>query len=348
MPASLIDDLFNFPERHDMMTFKRRLLGLQTVLAVALVGIGMGVGSAWAQADPNKPIRLIVPQAPGGGSDTIGRYMADKLSQRLGQSVVVENRPGAAGMLGAELVKSSPADGYTMLLSAIDTITAPLVSVRKPFDGVKDFAPITQLAQSPNVWLVGPSFEGKTLADVIAQAKATPGKIDYASSGVGGMQHLAGEMLTSMAAVKLGHVPYKGGPPGFTDLVGGRIPVMVSGIQGALPQIKSGKVRAVAVTGKKRSNVLPDVPTVAEALNLPGYEALNWQGLVFPAGTPPPIVDQVATAVIAILAQPDTREKLVGLGYEPVGSTPAQFSALMLDEQKRWSAIIKTANITSD
>ncbi|MDO9405243.1 MAG: tripartite tricarboxylate transporter substrate binding protein [Polaromonas sp.] len=320
---------------------------LPAIVALTLLGAGTA-GNAWAQAYPNKPIRLIVPQAPGGGSDTIGRYVADKLGQSLGQTVVVENKPGAAGMLGAEYVKNAPADGYTLLLSAIDTITAPMVSVRKPFDGVKDFAPVTQLAQSPNVWLVGPSFEGKTMADLVTQAKANPDKIDYASSGVGGMQHLAGEMLTGMANVKLGHVPYKGGPPGFADVVGGRIPVMVSGIQGALPQIKAGKVRGLAVTGKKRSSVLPDLPTVGEALNLPNYEAMNWQGLVFPAGTPQPVVDKVAAAVIAILAQPDTREKLVGLGYEPVGNTPAQFSALMADEQKRWSAIIKTANITSD
>jgi tripartite-type tricarboxylate transporter receptor subunit TctC len=316
--------------------------------AAALAILSATGFAAHAQTYPNKPIRLVVPQAAGGGSDTIARFVADKLSVSLGQTVVVDNKPGAAGMLGAEIVKTAPPDGYTMLLSAIDTITAPLVSTRKPFDGVRDFAPITQLAQSHNVWLVGPSFEGKTMRDLVTRAKAAPGKIDYASSGVGSMQHLAGELLEKMAVIDLAHVPYKGGPPAFTDVVGGRVPVMVSGMQGAVPQIKADKVRALAVTGKKRSPVLPDVPTVGEALGLPDYEALNWQGLLFPAGTPQPIVERVATEVIRILAQPDTREKLAGMGYEPIGNTPAQATAVMVEEQKRWSAIIKASNITSE
>jgi tripartite-type tricarboxylate transporter receptor subunit TctC len=303
---------------------------------------------ATAQTYPSKPIRLIIPQAPGGGSDTIGRYIAQKLGDSLGQPVVAENKPGAAGMLGAEIVKNSAADGYTLLLGAIDTITAPKVSTKAPIDGVKDFAPVTQLAQSPNVWVVGPGFEGKTMKDLAASAKATPGKIDFASSGVGSMQHLAGAMLNNMASVTLNHVPYKGGPPAFSDVIGGRVPAMVSGIQGALPQIKSGKVRGLAVTGTKRSTVLPELPTVAEALGLPNYEAMNWQGLFFPAGTPQPIVDRVADAVIKILAMPDTREKLESLGYEPTGNTPAQFAALINVEQKRWAAVIKAANITAD
>jgi tripartite-type tricarboxylate transporter receptor subunit TctC len=165
---------------------------------------------------------------------------------------------------------------------------------------------------------------------------------------VGGMQHLAGEMLNKMANIELAHVPYKGGPPAFADVISGRVPAMVSGIQGAIPQIKAAKVRALAVTGKKRTPVLPDVPTVGEALGLPDYEALNWQGLVFPAGTPQAIVDRVASEVIKILSQAETREKLSSLGYEPVGNTPAQFATLMQEEQKRWGAIIKAANITSD
>lgn len=301
-----------------------------------------------AQTYPSKPIRLVVPQAAGGGSDTIARFVAERLSTALGQQVVVDNKPGAAGMLGAEMVKNAPADGYTMLLSAIDTITAPLVSKRKPFDGVKDFAPITQLTASHNVWVVGPGFTGKSLADLVAQGKANPGRIDYASSGVGSMQHLAGEMLVRQAGVQLNHVPYKGGPPAFTDVVGGRVPVMVSGMQGAIPQIKGDKVKALAVTGKRRSAALPDVPTVGEALGLRDYEALNWQALLFPAGTPQPIVDRVAGEVTKVLAQPDVRQKLAEMGYEPIGNTPAQFAAVAAEEQKRWATIIQAANITSD
>jgi tripartite-type tricarboxylate transporter receptor subunit TctC len=303
---------------------------------------------AGAQQYPDKRIRLVIPQAPGGGSDTIGRYVAQKLSESIGQPVVAENKPGAAGMLGAEIVKLSPPDGYTLLLGAIDTITAPMVSAKAPIDGVKDFVPVTQLAQTPNVILVGPGFDGKSLRELVAAAKANPGKIDYASSGIGSMQHLAGELLNRQANVVLHHVPYKGGPPAFSDVIAGRVAAMISGTQGAVPQIKSGKVRGLAVTGKKRSAALPELPTVAEALGLPDYEALNWQALFFPAGTPQPIVERMADEVIKVLRQPDTREKLEGMGYEPIGNTPAQFAAVVAAEHERWQAIIKAANITAN
>ena len=309
-----------------MVHTSRRKLLLSSGAASLL---GATAWPVWAQNFPSKSIRLVVPQAAGGGSDTIARYVAEKLSLALGQQVVVDNKPGAAGMLGAEIVKSAAPDGYTMLLGAIDTITAPIVSKRKPFDGVSDFSAITQLTASHNVLVVGPSFTGKTL-------------------GVGSMQHLAGEMLARMTSIQITHVPYKGGPPAFTDLVGGRIPAMVSGMQGALPQIKAEKVRALAVTGIRRSPALPDVPTVNEALGLRDYEALNWQSLLFPAGTPKPVVDRVANEVIKILAQADVRERLLQLGYEPIGNRPEQFTAAALADQKRWSAIIQAANITSD
>jgi tripartite-type tricarboxylate transporter receptor subunit TctC len=316
-----------------------------TVAAVLLLG---SVGFAQGQAYPSRPITLIIPQAPGGGSDTIGRYVAEKLKDRLGQPIVVENRAGAAGMLGAAVVKRAPADGYTMLLGAIDTIVTPLVSRNPPIDGVKDFAPITQLATSQNVWLVGPGFKGDSLKDLVAAAKANPGKIDYASSGFGSMQHLAGAMLSAQAGIELSHVPYKGGPPAFADVIGGRVPVMVSGFQGALPQIKAGKVRGLAVTGKQRSPALPDLPTVSDALALPNYEALNWQGLFFPAGTPEPIVERIAGEVRKILAEPETREWLVSTGYESAGNTPAEFAALIAADHKRWAEIIKSSKISSD
>ena len=303
---------------------------------------------AVAQAYPNKPIRLVIPQAPGGGSDTLGRLIAQKLGEALGQQVVADNKPGAAGMLGAELVKQAAPDGYTMLLSAIDTITAPLVSKRAPFDGVRDFTPVTQLAQSPNVWLVSNGFEAKSMKELVERARAQPGKIDYASSGVGGMQHLGGELLVKLAGVQLAHVPYKGGPPAFADVVAGRVPAMISGIQGALPQIRGGRVRGLAVTGKKRSNAMPELPTVAEALGMPDYEVMNWQGLLFPAGTPPTIVERIAGEIIRILAAPDTREKLEALGYEPIGNTPAQALAAMQVEQRKWTAVIREAGISSD
>lgn len=305
-------------------------------------------GLAAQSAYPERPIRLIIPQATGGGSDTIGRYITQKLGDSLGQQFVVDNRPGAAGMLGAELVKQATPDGHTLLLCAIDTITAPVVSRRAPFDAVKDFAPVTQLTLSPNIWLVYPAFPAQSMKDLVEIAKAKPRQIDYASSGVGSMQHLGGELLNRMAGIQLNHVPYKGGPPGLVDVLGGRVAAILSGTQGALPYIKAGKLRALAVTTPKRFATLPDLPTVAEALGLPGYEATNWQGLLFPAGTPRAIISRVASEAIKILALPETRVRLETLGYDPSGISPTEFAALMIAEQKRWTAIIKAAGITAD
>jgi len=310
---------------------------------------GMIASSTAAQpVYPERPIRLIIPQATGGGSDTIGRYITQKLGESLGQQFVVDNRPGAAGMLGADIVRQATPDGYTMLLCAIDTITAPIVSRRAPFDAIKDFAPVTQLTLSPNVWLASVSFAGQTMKDLVDIAKAKPKQIDYASSGVGSMQHLGGELLNKMASIQLNHIPYKGGPPGLVDVLGGRVPVMVSGMQGALPYVKSGKVRGLAVTTKKRFAALSELPTVAEALGLPDYEAVNWQGFLFPAGTPRAVIERIAGETIKILAAPETRARLDVLGYAPSGPTPVEFAALMRVEQKRWTAIIKEAGITSD
>ncbi|HKA40510.1 MAG TPA: tripartite tricarboxylate transporter substrate binding protein [Burkholderiales bacterium] len=316
--------------------------------ALAMLLGTISSGYAGEPGYPQRPIRLIIPQAPGGGSDTIGRFMAQKLGDSLGQQFVVDNRPGAAGMLGAELVKQATPDGHTVLLCAIDTITAPIVSRRAPFDAVKDFAPITQLTLSPNVWLVGVSFSARSMKELVEAAKAKPRQINYASSGVGSMQHLGGELLNRMAGIELGHVPYKGGPPGLIDVLGGRVPVMLSGMQGALPYVKSGKVRGLAVTTTGRSAALPELPTVAEALGLRDYEATNWQGLLFPAGTPRPIAVRVAGDAMKVLALAETRARLETLGYEPSGMTPADFGALMVAEQKRWTALIRAAGITAD
>jgi len=318
------------------------------VLFAGLFGSGTYAAFAAEAQYPQRPIRLIVPQATGGGSDTIARFVTQKLSENVGQQFVVDNRPGAAGMLGAELVKQATPDGYTILLCAIDTITAPIVSRRAPFDAIRDFAPITQLTLSPNIWLVHLSFPAKTMSELIEIAKAKPEQIDYASSGVGSMQHLGGELLNRLAGIQLAHVPYKGGPPGLVDVMGGRVPVILSGTQGALPYIKAGKLRALAVTTNRRFAAVPDLPTVAEALNLPRYEAVNWQGLLFPAQTPRPLAERVAGEVAKILTTSDTRTRLDTLGYAPVGNTPSQMATVMLAEQKRWTEIIKAANITAD
>jgi tripartite-type tricarboxylate transporter receptor subunit TctC len=297
---------------------------------------------------PQRPVRLVIPQSPGGGSDSIGRLAAQKLAENFGQSFIVDNRPGAAGMLGAELVRQANPDGYTLLLSAIDTITAPLVTKNAPFDPIRDFAPVTMLTQSPNVWLVHPSFQGKTMKELVEIARAKPRQLDFASSGVGSMQHLGGELLNQLAKVELSHVPYKGGGPALVDLLGGRVPVMVSGIQAALPYIRTGKARALAVTSPKRTAALPDLPTVAEALGLPAYEALNWQGLFAPAATPRPIVGRIADEAIKVLNAPEVRARLAELGFDPVGNTPVQFSAVVVAEQKKWMKLIQSAGIKAD
>jgi tripartite-type tricarboxylate transporter receptor subunit TctC len=318
------------------------------LLCASLAAWTLAAPAHAAESYPQRPVRLIIPQATGGGSDTIGRFITQRLADNLGQPFVVDNRPGAAGMLGAELVKQATPDGYTILLCAIDTITAPIVSKRAPFDAVRDFAPITQLTQSPNVWLVNLSFPAQNMKELVDLARAKPNQIDYASSGVGSMQHLGGELFNRMAKIQLSHVPYKGGPPGLVDVLGGRVPVIVSGFQGALPYIRSGKLRALAVTTPKRAPAIPEVPTVAEATGLKSYEAINWQGFLFPAGTPRPLADRVAGEVAKILALGDVRARLETLGYEPVGNTPAQMANVMAGEKKRWTEIIKAANITAD
>src|SRR5688572_14222408 len=320
---------------------------LASAALAALFAAVAGAGAA-EPPYPQRPVRLIIPQATGGGSDTIGRFVTQRLSENLGQPFVVDNRPGAAGMLGAELVKQATPDGYTVLLCAIDTITAPIVSRRAPFDAIRDFSPVTQLTQSPNVWLTNLSFPAQSMKELMELAKAKPGQIDYASSGVGSMQHLGGELFNRMAGVQLSHVPYKGGPPGLVDVLGGRVPVIVSGFQGALPYIQAKKLRALAVTTPKRARAIPDVPTVAEATGLRAYEAINWQGFLFPAEAPRPIAERLAAEVAKILALPDVRARLEALGYEPLGNTPAQMATVMAAEKKRWTEIIKAANITAD
>ncbi len=323
-------------------------LWLVSVLAPAFTLLLVGAGfPAWA-AYPERPIRLIIPQATGGGSDTIGRYMTQRLAESLGQNFVVDNRPGAAGMLGAELVKNATPDGYTMLLCAIDTITAPIVARHKTLDGVRDFTPVTQLTQSPNVWAVNLAFPAQTMKDFVAQARAKPRQIDYASSGVGSMQHLGAELLNKMAGIQMNHVPYKGGPPGLIDVMGGRVAAILSGMQGALPHVKTGKLRALSVTTLKRAAALPDVPTAAEALGIRDYEATNWQGFLFPAGTPKAVAERMSGEAVKILSTRETRGRLEELGYMPSGMSPAEMASMMLAEKKRWTTLITEAGIKAE
>jgi len=319
----------------------------QLVLVVAGLFLTLQ-NQAQAQNYPTRPIRLISPFAAGGANDVLARALGAKLADRLGATVVIENRPGAGAVIGITALARSAPDGYTLVLSGSTLAVTGTLYKQPPFDAIKDFAPVTQLTLSPNVWLASVSFAGQTMKDLVDIAKAKPKQIDYASSGVGSMQHLGGELLNKMAGIQLNHIPYKGGPPGLVDVLGGRVPVMVSGMQGALPYVKSGKVRGLAVTTKKRFAALSELPTVAEALGLPDYEAVNWQGFLFPAGTPRAVIDRIAGETIKILAAPDTRARLDVLGYAPSGIPPREFAVLMGVEQKRWTAIIREAGITSD
>ena len=329
-----------------MQQLKCWLFGAVSISANALMS--MPVALAADGGYPQRPIRFVIPQSPGGASDTVGRVVAQRLSENFGQQFVIDNRPGATGNVGAELVKNAPADGYTMLLTAANLVTSPGLYQRVPFDPVKDFAPVSQLVQSPNAFIVHPSFAARTLKELIDIAKAKPGQIDFSSSGHASTQHLAGELLNFVAAIKLVHIPYKGGGPALIDLLGGRVPVMVSSLPSAIPHIKTGKARGLAVTGLKRSSAMPELPTVAEAGGFAGYDAVTWQGLVLPSATPAAVIARVSGATIKVLAMNEVKDRLLGLGYEPVGNTPAEFASFIRAELERWPRVIKAAGIKSE
>ena len=318
-------------------------------LAQALLFLLAALVQTAAAADeyPSHSIRVIVPFSPGGAVDGPTRLIAQQLSLRLGQSVFVENKPGAGATIGSEMVAKSPADGYTLLLaSQTNAISATLYS-KLAFDPVEDFAPISLIGREPGVVVVYPALPVKTLQELIAYAKARPGQIDYASSGNGSGQHLFMAMLCSMTGMKLNHVPYRGSGQATTDLLGGRVPVSIPGLAGMLGHIRAGKLRALAVTGIHRAPQLPDVPTVAES-GVPGYEAYVWMGLLAPKGTPPAIIDQLHDAVVQVLAEGEVKRYMAQASIEAVGSTPAEFGAFFRAEQARWAAIVRETGARID
>jgi tripartite-type tricarboxylate transporter receptor subunit TctC len=293
---------------------------------------------------PNKPIKLIVPFAPGGSVDIVGRIVAQQLGQELGQSIVVENRAGAAGNIGFEALARSKPDGYTLGMAS--STMAVNVSLYRtiPFDPLKDFAPISLIALQPNVLLVNPSLPVKSVAELIAYAKANPGKLNFASSGIGASQHLAAELFKARTGVDMIHVPYKGGGPAMADLVAGRVEVMFETIPSSMSYVQSGQLRALAVTVDERSKQLPDVPTMAEA-GVKDYLSRGWLGMMAPAGTPPAIVDKLAGALHKTIATPAVTKRLTELGLEIKTSTPAQFSAFIANEVKDFRTLITDAKI---
>lgn len=318
------------------------------VKAVAGLALCTFAGLASAQAWPSKPIKYIVPFAPGGTTDILARTIADKLSVALGQPVVVENKPGAGGGVGAEFTARQPADGYTIMGGTISThaINASLYK-NLGYDPIRDFAPITLIARVPNMLVVNPSLPAKDVKELIALLKANPGKYSFASSGNGTSQHLSGELFKTMTGVDMQHIPYKGSPPALADVVGGNVAMTFDNITTAWPLAKGGKLRALAVTTAQRSSIAPDVPTLAEA-GLAGYEVGSWQGVFAPAGTPPEIVRRLNAEIVKIINLPEVREKLVALGAEPAPSSPEAFGAMVKSEVAKWAEVVKKSGAKVD
>ncbi len=309
------------------------------LFAAALATVAAAV-PARAQTWPAKPIRLIVPYPPGGTTDLLGRGIGQKLSESLGQQVVIENRPGAGGSIGADLAAKSKPDGYTLLLGTIATHAInPNLYPDNPYDPAKDFAPVALVATMPNLLVVNPSVPAKSVRELIALARSKPGALAFASAGSGTTQHLSGEIFKKMAGIDMLHIPYKGNAPAVTDLVGGQVQVMFDNIPISLQQVRAGKLRALAVTGPKRSGVLPDVPTIAEAA-LPGYSVTSWFALFAPAGTPAAIVARLNKETNMALADRVLRQQLVNQGIEPSSGTAGQLAAHVQAELLRWKKIV--------
>ena len=295
---------------------------------------------AAAQAYPSKPIRWIVPFAPGGPADLLARAVGQKLQDAFGQSVVVENRPGAAGNLGVDQAAKSPADGYTLVVVPTGNITVnPTLFPNLPYK-VSDLAPVTLMANVENVLVVNPGIAAKSMQDLVALAKAKPGSLSFASPGPGSQAHLAGEFIKFAAGVDLTHIAYKGTGPALNDLLGGQISMMFSQTSSALPHIKAGKLRAIGTASARRSAVMPDVPTVAEQ-GFPGFEATSWYALMVPAGTPQDVIAKLHAETVKAVRSPDLKEKLAGLGAEAVGNTPAELAAQIQREGARWAEVIR-------
>ena len=319
-------------------------LALAATLAFAAVAPQIAI----AQAYPTKPVRLIVPYAPGGATDIISRAAAIELSRTLGQVVTVDNRPGAGGNLGSEMAARSAPDGYTMLMTAssLHGIT-PFLYSKLTYDPNKDLVPVIVLAQFSNVLVVNPAVKANSVKELIALARAQPGKLAYASSGAGSSIHMSGEMFNHRLGLDITHIPYKGSGPAVTDLMGGQVQMMFDNIPSSISHIRSGKLRALATTGAKRAAALPDLPTIAEA-GVPGYESGAWFGLAVPAGTPREIIDRLNAEGQKATKSPEFVKRMSDLGYEIVGGTPVQMSEMIQDEIKRWGPIVKASGAKVD
>ena len=311
---------------------------------LAMVALGVFAAGAHAQSFPAKPVRLIVPFAPGGSTDIVARVLGQKLNEMWGQPVLVDNRAGGSTVIGTEIVAKAPPDGHTLLVTPAPFTIVPSLVPKLPYDPQKDFEPITLINTTPLVVVVHPGVPVKSMKDLIALAKSKPGTLNYGSSGSGGSNHLAGELFNSMAGVKMVHVPYKGNAPALTDLVGGHVDVVFNGLTSALPFIKSGKLRALGMTSLNRSATLPQVPTLDEA-GLKGFQAVAWNGLTAPARTPKNVIDKLNADVLKVVRAPELVEKLRAEGSDPVGSSVEQYTAFLRDEIAKWGKVIRAANV---
>lgn len=314
------------------------------VAAVAMLGAGV---TASAQSPyPSKPVRIFVPYAAGGGVDILARTLGDVVSKQWGQSVVVENRPGAGGVVASQALVASPPDGYTLIVVASGHATNPLLHPKIPYDTFKDFTPISLLGSSPNILLVRADSPFKTLADMIAQARAKPGSLSFAYAGTGTSTHLAGELLKNLAKIDLNAVPYKGGAPAINDLLGGQIAMSFNNGPESIPQLQAGTLRALAVTTASRASLLPNVPSMAEAV--PGYDTEVWWGLLGPAGMPADLVAKLSKDFVAALNTDPVQERLAKLGASPIGSSPKEFDAKIRADYAKWGPIIKAAGMKAE
>ena len=320
------------------------MLRHRLVLQAALTGLLLAFGGAQAQEYPVKPIRIVVPSSPGGGTDILTRQIAVKLTERWGQQVIVDNRPGAGQMIGIALVAKSAPDGYTLVMTSTPLALNTVLYKKVPYDPIRDFAPITQIAAMPNLLVTHPTLPVRNLKQMIALARSRPGELAYASSGLGTGPHLSMELFNHLTGIKVEHVPYKGTGPALIDTISGHVQMLMSTLLPPLPHLKTGRLRALGVTSAKRVSSLPDVPTMIEG-GVAGYEVVGWYGLIAPAGTSPSVVAKLQAEVSAILHAPELRDKLAAEGAEAVGSKPEEFGAFIKAEIDKWGKVVKAARI---
>jgi tripartite-type tricarboxylate transporter receptor subunit TctC len=328
------------------MSFRPPRVFATLLLAAATTAVV--VPQANAQSDwPAKPVRIVVPFAPGGATDVVARQLGQKLNVLWGQSVVIENRAGAGGNIGADVVAKAAPDGYTLLMTSGSIVTAnPHLYKAMPFDAAKDLVGVTNVASGPQVIVVNPAVPAKTLAELVALAKARPGTINFGSAGVGTQTHLAAENFAATAGIDITHVPYKGEGPAIADLIGGQIQLATPNLAAALPHIQGGRLRALAVTTRDRSSQLPDVPAAGEIL--PGFENVGWFGLMVPAGTPPAVVEKIYADTAKVLAEPDMKSRLEGLGMAGVGNRPDAFARAIAEESKMWAQVVRQRKLSTN